>query len=119
MQKSKWFTPSTVGNVLLANTHDFSFEVSDKALISEFTGSQKSENLKCFLDRLRGYKPNPVGTIIPKKVEGLDKKAQWISVIAAGAWYKIYEIQTVNQYRYKRISPYGNIDCDAIYISRL
>ena len=113
---SKWFTPSTVGNVLLANKGDHPFEVSDQGVIKEYKGSQKSENLKCFLDRLKGYKPNYEGTIKPKKVEGLHENAQWLSGIAAGAWYEIYITEIRHEYRYKRISPYGNIDCDAIYI---
>ena len=113
---SKWFTPSTVGNVLLANTGDHPFEVSDQGVIKEYKGSQKSENLKCFLDRLKGYKPNYEGTIKPKKVEGLHENAQWLSGITAGAWYEIYITEIRHEYRYKRISPYGNIDCDAIYI---
>ena len=115
IEKSKWFTPSTVGNVLLANTGEYPFEVSDQGEIKEFKGSQKSENLKCFLDRLKNYTPNKVGTVIPKEVDGLHIKAQWLSGIAAGAWYEIYKTKVPNQYRYKRISPYGNIDCDAIY----
>lgn len=113
---SKWFTPSTVGNVLLANTGDHPFEVSDQGVIKEYNGSQKSENLKCFLDRLKGYKPNYEGTIKPKKVEGLHENAQWLSGIAAGAWYEICITEIRHEYRYKRISPYGNIDCDVIYI---
>ena len=117
LEKSKWFTPSTIGNVLIANTNDYPFEVSDQGVISEFKGSQKSENLKCFLDRLKDYKPNKVGTTIPKEVEGLHEKAQWLSGIAAGAWYEIHKTKKQNEYRYKRISPYGNIDCDAIYVA--
>ena len=49
-------------------------------------------------------------------MEGLHKNAQWLSGIAAGAWYEICITEIRHEYRYKRISPYGNIDCDAIYI---
>jgi len=114
--QSKYFTPSTVGNVLIANTNKSPFEISDQGIISEFKGSQKSVNLKCFLDRLKGYKPSLVGTRLPKKVKGLHDKAQWLSGIAAGAWYEIYKTEILGAYRCKRISPYGNIDCDAIFI---
>ena len=117
IEKSKWFTPSTVGNVLIANTGDYPFEISEKGEISEFKGSQRSENLKCFLDRLKEYKPTKVGTLMPKVVEGLHDKAQWLPGIAAGAWYEIYKTETLNEYRYRRISPHGNIDCDTIYIT--
>jgi len=116
LESSKWFTPSTVGNVLLSNTGDYPFEVSETGEISEFKGSQQSENLKCFLDRLKDYKQNLVGTLKPKHVDGLDENAQWLPGIAAGAWYELFETNTKNEYRYRRISPYGNIDCDAIYL---
>ncbi|WP_299384162.1 DUF6695 family protein [uncultured Lacinutrix sp.] len=117
LESSKWFTPSTVGNVLLANTSAYPFEVSDQGEIVEYKGSQKSENLKCFLDRLKDYTPNKVGTLIPKEVDGLHENAQWLSGIAAGAWYEIHKTEMLNEYRYKRISPHGNVDCDAIYIT--
>lgn len=117
LKRSKWFTPSTVGNVLLANTENYPFEVSEKGVIKEYKGTQKQENLKCFLDRLKNYKPNHVGTLKPKRVEGLSEKAQWLSGIAAGAWYEVFKTEVENEFRYRRISPYGNIDCDAIYIA--
>jgi hypothetical protein len=85
-------------------------------VISQFEGSQKSENIRCFLDKLKGYEPNFIGNLMPKPVEGLHGNAQWLSGIAAGAWYELHETSQVLEYRYRRISPYGNIDVDAIYI---
>lgn len=110
LESSKWFTPSTVGNVLLANTGDYPFEVSNKGVISEFKGSQQSENLKCFLDRLKGYKPNLNGTQHPGKVENLHEKAQWLTGIAAGAWFELHKTEAPTLYKYRRLSPYGNVD---------
>ncbi|WP_044402575.1 DUF6695 family protein [Lacinutrix sp. Hel_I_90] len=118
LKKSKWFTPSTVGNVLLACTGSYPFEVSEEGVISEFKGTQQSENFKCFLDRLKEHKPNYVGTLEPRSVEGLHEKAQWLSGIAAGAWYELHKTQKPREFRYRRISPYGNIDCDALFISQ-
>lgn len=115
LEKSKWFTPSTVGNVLLANTGEHAFEVTDQGVISIFKGSQKSENLKCFLDRLKDYKPSYIGTLEPKPVEGLHTNAQWLSGIAAGAWFEIHKNGNDVDYRFRRISPYGNVDVDDIY----
>lgn len=115
LKSSKWFTPSTVGNVLLANTEKQVFEVSELGEISEFKGSQKSENIRCFLDKLKNHKVNLVGTQHLNLVEGLHKNAQWLSGIAAGAWFELHDIGSKTEYRFKRISPYGNIDCDAIF----
>jgi hypothetical protein len=110
LENSKWFTPSTVGNVLLSNTGDYSFEVSEEGKISEFTGTQKSENIRCFLDKLKDHEPSFVGTLEEKLVEGLHEKAQWLSGIAAGAWFELYKTEHDLQYMFKRISPHGNVD---------
>ncbi|KJD33488.1 hypothetical protein PK35_06455 [Tamlana nanhaiensis] len=115
LQKSKWFTPSTVGNVMLADTENYVYEVSESGVISKFEGSQKSENIRCFLDKLKHHKVNLVGTLKPKQVEGLHKNAQWLSGIAAGAWFELHKTDKNNIYRFRRISPYGNIDVDDFY----
>ncbi len=116
LENSKWFTPSTVGNVLLANTENHTFEVSETGVISEFNGSQKSENVRCFLDKLKDHEPSFIGTLESKLVEGLHENAQWLSGIAAGAWFELYQTENNSEYRYRRISPYGNIDVDAVFV---
>lgn len=110
LENSKWFTPSTVGNVLLADTENHPYEVSETGVISKFTGSQKSENLRCFLDKLKDHKVNLVGTQKPKPVDDLHEKAQWLSGIAAGAWFELHKTGHGVEYHFRRISPYGNID---------
>ena len=110
LKQSKWFTPSTVGNVLLAHTGDIVFEVTEKGLISEFKGSQKSENLRCFLDKLKDHNPNFEGTLKPRRVDNLHKNAQWLSGIAAGAWFELHKTGHNVEYHFRRISPYGNVD---------
>ncbi len=110
LENSKWFTPSTVGNVLLSNTGKHPFEVSETGVISEFEGSQKSENVRCFLDKLKDHEVNLVGTQEPKSVDGLYENAQWLSGIAAGAWFELHKVGHDVEYHFKRISPYGNID---------
>ncbi|MWW24925.1 DUF6695 family protein [Algibacter lectus] len=115
IENSKWFTPSTVGNVLLANTGPHVFKVSETGKISEFKGSQKSENLRCFLDKLKDHKVNLIGTLNPKPVSCTHQKAQWLSGIAAGAWFELHETKNALNYRFRRVSPYGNIDVDAFF----
>ncbi|GAA4886424.1 hypothetical protein GCM10023311_06860 [Flaviramulus aquimarinus] len=110
LKSSKWFTPSTVGNVLLADTENYPYEVSETGMISEFKGSQKSENIRCFLDRLKDHNVNLIGTQKPKPVEGLHEQAQWLSGIAAGAWFELHKTGHDVVYYFKRISPYGHID---------
>lgn len=115
LENSKWFTPSTVGNVLLADTESYVYEVSETGVISQFTGSQKSENVRCFLDQLKGHEPSFIGTLEPKSVDGLHENAQWLSGIAAGAWYELHKTHQELEYSYRRISPYGHIDVDAVF----
>ena len=112
---SKWFTPSTVGNVLLADTENYVYEVSDEGEISEFRGSQKSENIRCFLDKLKDHKVNFVGTLEPKHNKEKADNAQWLSGIAAGAWFELHKNGSTTYYKFRRISPYGNVDCDAVF----
>lgn len=116
LENSKWFTPSTVGNVLLADTENDVYLISEEGEIVEFKGSQKSENIRCFLDRLKNHKPNLVGTLQSRPVQGLSANAQWLSGIAAGAWFELHQTQNELEYRFRRISPYGHIDVDAIFL---
>jgi hypothetical protein len=110
LERSKWFTPSTVGNVILADTENYVYEVTEVGEISRFKGSQTSENIRCFLDRLKDHEVNLIGTQLPKPVDGLHNKAQWLSGIAAGAWFELHKTEHNVHYHFKRISPYGNID---------
>lgn len=116
LEISNWFTPSTVGNVLLANTEAHAFEVSETGNISKYTGSKTSENRRCFLDKLNHHQPNFIGTLQPKPVDGLYENAQWLSGLGAGAWFELYETSKNLQYRYRRISAHGNIDVDAEFV---
>ncbi|WP_340154833.1 DUF6695 family protein [uncultured Winogradskyella sp.] len=113
--KSKRFTPSTVGNVEIAATESMVYEVSELGDIMEFTSTSKSENRRCFLDGLKGYEPNLIGNLKPKVVSGIAKHAQWLDGIGAGAWFELHDLANEIEFRFRRVSPYGNIDCDRIY----
>ncbi|WP_223154685.1 DUF6695 family protein [Aestuariibaculum sediminum] len=115
--RSKWFTPSTVGNVLLADTENQVFEVTEQGVVYRFKGSQFSENVRCFLDRLPNFNPSFTGTLHPKPVRGVHEKAQWLSGIAAGAWFELHDLEHPFHFKFRRISPYGKIDVDAVFKS--
>jgi len=112
---SQRFTPSTVSNVVVANTELMVYEVSVSGVITEFTSTSKTENRRCFLDKLKTFEPNFIGNLKPKLIKGIAEHAQWLEGIGAGAWFEIYDINSKTEYRFRRISPYGNIDCDGIY----
>ena len=64
--KSGWFTPSTVGNVILSDTLGKVFKISEKGEITVFRSSASRLNRAMFIDRLNGHHPNFVGTLEPK-----------------------------------------------------
>ena len=113
--KSKWFTPGTVGNVVKASTIYEVNVVSQLGLISKFTSTPARENIRCFLDRLKSYVPNSIGNINSLKVKGVHEGAQWLEGIGAGAWFELHNAPNNNEYRFRRISPYGNIDVNGLY----
>ena len=115
LSKSKWFTPSTIGNVLIANTQRQVYEVSETGDINYFKSSKFKENKRYFLDKLKHYEPNFIGTLEPKVNEMHHKAAQWIPGIGAGAWFELHDLGHDEEFRFKRISPHGNIDVDGIY----
>lgn len=116
LNNSLLFTPSTVGNVVRANTQNQVFEVIDESIF-EFNSTIFKENFRCFLDKIPDHEYHVVGTLKPKLVEGLGDNAQWLSGIAAGAWFEISKSETYieEHYRIKRVSPKGNIDVDGLY----
>ena len=113
--RSKWFTPSTIGNVVIADTEDFVYLVSEEGEINEFNSTVSRENRRLFLDTLKGYNPSLIGTLEPKHNDIKAEHAQWLSGIAAGAWFELYDLDHQIEYRFRRISPYGHIDCDAVF----
>lgn len=116
---SQNFTPSTVGNVVVSDTRNHVYEVND-GVISEFKSTKFKENKKYLFDRLLNHQVNLVGTMNPKSVKGLHQNAQWLSGIAAGAWYELTNHSDLqeNEFRFRRVSPYGNVDIDAVFTSK-
>ncbi|WP_411893532.1 DUF6695 family protein [Winogradskyella sp. A2] len=115
LKRSKWFTPSTIGNVVIADTENQVYLLNEIGDVTMFQSTVSKENRRLFLDTLNGYKPSLVGTMLPKSNAIVLDHAQWLSGIAAGAWFEIYDLDNKKEFRFRRISPYGNIDCDAIY----
>lgn len=119
LRLSQWFTPSTIGNVVISNTTSKIYEVSEKGEIAMFTSTVAKKNRKYFLDSLSSYQPNFSGTFESISVDGLNSNAQWLSGIAAGAWFELTNHSSLraSEFRFRRISPHGNIDIDAVFVS--
>lgn len=116
LEQSKWFTPSTIGNVVIADTQRQVFEVTEAGKIGQFKSTVGKENRRLFLDRLKGHQANFKGTLEPVDNNTRQGHSQWLSGIAAGAWFELYTIDAdFAEYRFRRISPYGNVDVDGIY----
>ena len=116
LKNSLLFTPSTVGNVVRANTLNQIYEIIGNSIF-EFNSTVFKENFRCFLDKIPDHEYHIIGTLKPKQVVGLSENAQWLSGIAAGAWFEISKSETYieEHYRIRRVSPHGNIDVDGIY----
>lgn len=115
LKNSKWFTPSTIGNVVLADTEEHIYEVDTTGNIGKFSSNTSKENRRLFLDRLKDHKPNFTGTLEPKSNSEKADHAQWLSGIAAGAWFELHPKNEEDHYRFRRVSPDGNIDIYGFY----
>lgn len=114
--RSTRFTPSTISNVVLANTNGNVYEVSSRGESSVFNSSIKKENRKHFLDKLKGHTPNFVGNLQPKPVANIHDKAQWLGGVGAGAWFELHPTEDRTEFVYKRISADGNIDVHDVFV---
>ncbi|MEZ4801935.1 MAG: DUF6695 family protein [Gelidibacter sp.] len=115
LKKSKWFTPSTIGNVLNADTKNLIYKVSETGYMDVFNSSAIRENRKLFMDRLKTHQPNFEGNLKPKTNFVHHKDAQWMCGIGSGAWFELHCLGHDSEYRLRRISPHGNVDVDGIY----
>jgi hypothetical protein len=68
------------------------------------------------LDKLGSFNPNLIGNLKPKPVSEACRNAQWLEGIGAGAWFEIHKTSETHIYKYKRISPHGNIDVEALFL---
>lgn len=115
LQNSQWFTPSTLGNVVIADTKNRVYRLTDTGQVSIFKSSVRRENRRFFMDSLRYHKPNLVGNLLPMHNNIKHENAQWLSGTGGGAWFELYDLKHDVEYGFRRISPYGNIDVDGIY----
>ncbi len=58
------------------------------------------------------------GTLLPpKKHENVPKESKWLSGQGEGTWFCITKESSLEEYEYRvrRISPQGNLDCDRVF----
>ncbi|TXE18825.1 hypothetical protein ES692_05070 [Psychroserpens burtonensis] len=113
--KSKGFTPSTVGNVVIADTANYVYIVSDIGKISKFNSTVSRLNRQMFLDTLKGHDRGLTGNLEPAHNHVKGDQAQWLGGIGVGAWFEVYNLDSKTEYRFRRISPDGHVHCDGIY----
>ena len=115
LKQSKWFTPSTIGNVIHTQAGTEVYKVSGHGTLEVFESLNRWEITRLFLDKLTQHQPNFVGTVLPKHNAIKSDNAQWLSGIGAGAWFELYDLKNEVEVRFRRISPEGHIDVDGIY----
>lgn len=115
LKKLLRFTPSTIGNVVAATTQKRVFEISEHGEIRTLKISVKAANRTYFLDKVPNHQPNLIGSFEPMYNDVISEKAQWLSGIGCGAWFEIHNLNDEQNYRFRRISPFGDIDTDSVY----
>lgn len=115
LKRSKWFTPSTVANVVNADTIGRVYKVDSDGKIGLMDASVWEIHKACFLDRLEEFEPNFQGALFPKHLDIVADHAQWLPGLAAGAWFELHKTKSHNIFKFKRISPHGNIDVEAFF----
>ena len=115
LSRSKWFTPSTIGNVVISSMGRTVFEVSPVGQISEYRSTVGKDNRRYFLDRLKDHEPSFIGTLLPQHHDHIDVRAQWLPGIAAGAWFELRPTSNIMEYWFKRISADGHVHVHDIF----
>jgi len=113
--KSKGFTPSTVGNVVIADTANYVYIVSETGKLSKFNSTVSKLNRQMFLDALKGHDRDLTGSLEAAHNLVKGDQAQWISGVGVGAWFEVHDLDSKTEYRFRRISPDGHVHCDGIY----
>ncbi|MGR7813287.1 DUF6695 family protein [Lacinutrix undariae] len=115
LKQSKWFTPSTLGNVVISDTENKIYKISDTGEFLNYNTTVSKENRRLFLDKLKGHESDFIGTLHPKENHEKNEKAQWLSGIGSGAWFELHDVSHENMYRFRRVSADGDIDVDGLY----
>jgi hypothetical protein len=113
--RSKWFTPSTIGNVVISASNSKVYQLSEKGEFLNKRVSVNAINLKCFLDKLKQHEPNFEGTLQPKPFKHVQESAQWLPGIGAGAWFELHKTQKSQEFIFRRISAFGHVDIETVF----
>jgi hypothetical protein len=115
LRRSKWFTPSTIGNVVISASNNKVYQLNETGEYLNNKVSVKAVNLKCFLDKLKQHTPNFEGTLHPKPFEHVIDSAQWLPGIGAGAWFELHVTQKSHEYVFRRVSASGKVDIETVF----
>lgn len=115
LKHSKWFTPSTLGNVVISDTENKIYKISDTGEFLDYNTTVSKENRRLFLDKLKDHESDFAGNLHPKENHEKNEKAQWLSGVGSGAWFELHDISHENMYRFRRVSADGDVDVDGLY----
>ncbi len=54
-------------------------------------------------------------SIVAHAQEWYSPLLHWVGGTRAGAWFELYDLPDDYLFRFRRISPEGRVDCDAVY----
>lgn len=116
---NKKFTPSTVGNVVKANTLPQIFEVFNSE-VTLFKGTAFKENLTNYFHK---KKPESDRARRIGETERNFSKKSWLHKLTgtgSSAWFEIVSTNLpANHFNIKRYNDFGEVDYDGVYISTL
>lgn len=114
---NKKFTPSTVGNVVKANTLPQIFEVFN-GKVSLFKGTAFKENLTNYFHKKKPE--SDTAARMAKTERNFSKKSQLQKLTGTGssAWFEIVLTNLpANHFNIKRYNDFGELDYDGVYTS--
>ncbi len=107
LRRSKFFTPSPIGNVINGKTEDKIVEVYRQKIRSYKYDSVFEEHRNYFFNKVSQKVPT-YGALLPMKECYDSPRGQWLSGIGAGAWFEI-EKSVENNYMISRRGARGEL----------
>lgn len=114
LRRSKFFTPSPIGNVVNGKTEEKIVEVHRQKIRSYKYDSVLKEHRNYFFNKV-SQKTHTHGTLLPMKECYDSSKAQWLSGVGSGAWFEI-EKCVKNCYTISRRGAKGELHVKDLFV---
>lgn len=114
LEKSNYFTPSPIGNVIKATSTNKIYTVLDQKITEYKNRSIVKEYKATFFNKFNN-EPNVLGTEKPNLEVFSLENATWLGGIGSGAWFKVEEQINNQTYKIARYTADGQKDFESIF----